>query len=58
MESVLPRWLWMAVVSQGRSGVDNRGEARGLLGPEEWQVGGEQEGPGSLLRCDPPSAVS
>lgn len=58
MESVLPRWLWMAVVSQGRSGVDTWGEARGLLGPEEWQVGGEQEGPGSLLRCDPPSAVS
>ena len=48
----------MAVVSQGTSGVDTWGEARGLLGPEEWQVEGEQEGPGSLLRCDPPSAVS
>lgn len=48
----------MAVVSQGTSRVDTWGEARGLLGPEEWQVGGEQEGPGSLLRCDPPSAVS
>lgn len=36
-----------------RDGADTWGEARGLLGLEEWQVEGEQEGPGSL-EMDPP----